>query len=250
MTAAARYIGRLAPLALLLTAAAVAAQEAANETDQGDVARGLEASKICVACHGERGISTKDNYPHLHGQHRTYLLREMRAFRDGVRQDPIMTPMLGTLSDQDLQDIAAYYASFNTILGSETPIAPMSQAPMPTPQATGVQAATKPASEAAVATAPSDAAAGADATLASATGTADVDAGKQKAFRCRACHGADGRGTTPLHPNLNGQHAEYLAAQLRAFRDGSRQDPIMTNLARPLSDQDIADIAAFYAAQP
>jgi cytochrome c553 len=64
---------------------------------------------------------------------------------------------------------------------------------------------------------------------------------------CAACHGADGRGTTPLFPNLHGQKAEYLAQQLRAFRDGKRQDPTMAPMAVPLSDQDIADLAAFYA---
>lgn len=248
MTAFSRSCHWLSAVALLAAALPVAAEG----VDEGSVARGLEKSKICVACHGKRGISTQPNYPHLHGQHRTYILREMRAFRDGKRQDPIMTPMLGTLSDQDLQDIAAYYASFNTILGSETPVAPEAQGAMPTPATTAVAGAgSQPPQEpptSAEQPADQDTAAAPDAAVAGAGG--DVEAGRDKAIRCRACHGADGRGTNPTYPNLNGQHAEYLAAQLRAFRDGSRQDPVMTNLARPLSDQDIADIAAFYAVQP
>jgi cytochrome c553 len=206
----------------------------AQTPGEGDISRGLDASKICVACHGQRGISEQDNYPHLHGQHRTYLLREMRAFRDGTRHDPIMSPMLANLSDQDLIDIAAYYASFNTILGSETPIAPTTRGPMPTPATTTAAEQIPMATDSAQ---PAMATAG------------DPQTGLTKAIRCRACHGADGRGTAPNHPNLNGQHADYLAAQLRAFRDGHRKDSIMTNLARPLSDQDILDIAAFYAVQ-
>jgi len=216
----------------------------AQQPEEGDIARGLDASKACVACHGERGISQQDNYPHLHGQHRTYLLREMRAFRDGQRNDPIMSPMLANLSDQDLIDIAAYYASFNTILGSETPIAPTPEAAMPSPATTTApeQAQTAGASGAEAAAAAID---GSAQPVVATAG--DPQAGLTKAIRCRACHGADGQGTAPNHPNLNGQHADYVAAQLRAFRDGARKDPIMTNLARPLSDQDILDIAAFYA---
>ena len=57
----------------------------------------------------------------------------------------------------------------------------------------------------------------------------------------------DGRGTSPLFPNLNGQKAEYLARQLKAFRDGTRQDPTMAPMVAALTDADIADLAAFYA---
>jgi cytochrome c553 len=57
----------------------------------------------------------------------------------------------------------------------------------------------------------------------------------------------DGRGTTPLFPNLNGQKAEYLVRQLVAFRDGVRQDATMAPMATALTDQDIADLAAYYA---
>jgi cytochrome c553 len=62
-----------------------------------------------------------------------------------------------------------------------------------------------------------------------------------------ACHGVDGRGITPLFPNLNGQKPDYLALQLAAFRDGKRSDPTMAPMAMALTDQDIADLAAYYA---
>ena len=77
----------------------------------------------------------------------------------------------------------------------------------------------------------------------------DVAAGKSKAVVCSACHGADGNSINPLWPKLAGQHAAYLAKQLRAFRDGSRQDPVMVPMAAGLSDDDINNLAAFYASQ-
>jgi cytochrome c553 len=81
-----------------------------------------------------------------------------------------------------------------------------------------------------------------------AAGAGDAAAGQTKSAACAACHGADGRGTTPLFPNLNGQKPEYLMAQLKAFRDGKRTDPTMAPMAMALTDQDIGDLAAFYGA--
>jgi cytochrome c553 len=75
----------------------------------------------------------------------------------------------------------------------------------------------------------------------------DPAAGQAKSTGCAACHGADGRGTSPLFPNLHGQKAEYLAQQLLAFRDGKRPGQTMAPMAMPLSDQDIADLAAYYS---
>ena len=77
----------------------------------------------------------------------------------------------------------------------------------------------------------------------------DAEAGKTKSASCSACHGADGNSANPVWPSLAGQHAKYIAIQLQAFKDGNRQDPMMTPMAAPLSDQDIQDIAAFYATQ-
>jgi cytochrome c553 len=214
-----------------------------------DVAKGEQKSQVCIACHGEKGISQQDNYPHLHGQRQTYLLRQMRTFRDGGdRRDPIMTPMLENMTDQDLQNLAAYFSSFSTVLGTG---APTDQAVMPlmaSPEITGPAGSAETASEgspeksAEVVTEPAPAAAPAQA----ATGPGDAASGQTKSAACAACHGADGRGTTPLFPNLNGQKPEYLAVQLKAFRDGKRSDPTMAPMAMALTDQDIADLAAFY----
>jgi len=72
-------------------------------------------------------------------------------------------------------------------------------------------------------------------------------AGAVKARACQVCHGKGGKSTKETYPVLAGQHAAYIRKQLRAFRAGTRKDPIMNGMAAPLSDQDIADVAAFFS---
>lgn len=86
-------------------------------TTPGDPAAGRERAQVCSACHGQDGISLQRNYPNLRGQKSAYLRKQLGAFRDGPRTDPIMTTMLRTLTDQDLDDIAAYFSG----LGSPPP---------------------------------------------------------------------------------------------------------------------------------
>jgi cytochrome c553 len=77
----------------------------------------------------------------------------------------------------------------------------------------------------------------------------DAAAGKAKAAPCAACHGADGNSTNPEWPKLAGQGERYLERQLLDFKSGKRVNPIMNGQAAPLSEADIADLAAFYASQ-
>jgi len=74
----------------------------------------------------------------------------------------------------------------------------------------------------------------------------DAAAGKAKSGTCAGCHGAAGISKNPMWPNLAGQQQGYLVKQLKAFRDGSRTDPMMSPMAMPLSDDDIANLAAWY----
>ena len=76
---------------------------------------------------------------------------------------------------------------------------------------------------------------------------ADAEAGKAKSASCVACHGANGISNNDLWPNLAGQKEGYLAKQMRDFRDGKRNDPLMSAMAKPLSDADIDNLAAYYA---
>jgi cytochrome c553 len=76
---------------------------------------------------------------------------------------------------------------------------------------------------------------------------ADAQAGQRKSQPCMVCHGQWGLGVAPDAPHLAGQPQAYLAAQLQAFRSGARKHEVMSVIARPLSDVDIADLAAWYA---
>jgi cytochrome c553 len=76
-----------------------------------------------------------------------------------------------------------------------------------------------------------------------------VEAGKAKSLTCAACHGADGNSLNPEWPNIAGQHESYFESTIRSYRDGTRDNVLMTGQAMMLSDEDIADLAAYYAAQ-
>jgi cytochrome c553 len=77
-----------------------------------------------------------------------------------------------------------------------------------------------------------------------------ADAGKARAITCTACHGPEGNSNSPVWPNLAGQNANYLVVQLKAFKDGSRSDPLMTSQAMMLSDQDMNNLAVYFESLP
>lgn len=78
----------------------------------GDIARGASMTAACVACHGPSGHSVSPMFPNLAGQHATYLSNALKAYRSGARSSSLMlTAMTQALSDQDIDDIAAYYAA-------------------------------------------------------------------------------------------------------------------------------------------
>ncbi len=77
----------------------------------------------------------------------------------------------------------------------------------------------------------------------------DPAAGKKLAGQCRTCHGIDGYAKIPIAPHIGGETAGYITRQLTAFRDGTREQEMMTVVARQLSDTQIADLAAWYSSQ-
>ena len=155
----------------------------------------------CASCHGTDGMSPNDTWPNLAGQNAAYLVRILGAYKSGAQTDVMMSPVAQTLSDPEIQNLAAYYAGLSC------------------------KAA------------------------ASGKGAGDAAAGKVLAKNCAACHGETGVGTNPAWPNIAGQQAVYLANTLKAFRAGLRKDPMMAGVVRGLSDADIANLAAYYAAQ-
>ena len=77
----------------------------------------------------------------------------------------------------------------------------------------------------------------------------DADKGQTLSATCGACHGMDGNSINPIWPSLAGQHAGYLERHLKLFRDGQRENALMSPMAAGLSDQDIADLAAYFSGQ-
>lgn len=99
-------------VAVIITSAFLAATSGAAVAAGGDPAAGRAKSQACVACHGERGDSpTQQVFPRLAGQHESYLYQALRQYKSGARENPVMAGMVSNLSDQDMRDLAAYFAS-------------------------------------------------------------------------------------------------------------------------------------------
>lgn len=77
----------------------------------GDAAAGKARAAMCAACHGAEGISAVPTYPNLAGQKEAYIVKQLKDFKSGARKDPVMAPMAMGLSDADMENLAAYFAS-------------------------------------------------------------------------------------------------------------------------------------------
>ncbi len=171
-------------------------------------AGGQEKAASCAACHGADGNSAAPNYPNLAGQHASYTVQQLKAFKSGARENAIMAGMVAALSEQDMKEIAAWYSTLAPRIGSADPEL----------VARGEQLYRG----------------------------GDKDAGVPA---CMACHGPSGAGMPgSAYPLLSGQHAEYTAAQLTAYHDGTRggaQAAVMQTIAARLSAEDIAALASY-----
>jgi len=195
----------------------------------GDVKAGQTKSAMCAACHGANGVSAADNYPNLAGQHADYIVKQLNAFKSGERKDMMMAPMAAGLSDADMVDLAAYFASFTrdgqplTPSGDES-VAAESTAPV---RATTAQPAYIP-----------------DATA----GKLLYQLGDQTRgiTACIGCHGKDGNSDVLINPNLAKQHPQYIEKQLRNFKVNSRHNAVMNQVSANLSIEDIANLGAYF----
>jgi cytochrome c553 len=203
------FFPRVFALAMLVAAGQVHA-EAVEHAKPGDAKAGESKAVACGACHGADGNSALAMYPKLAGQNEAYIARQLAQFKSGKRNNPIMMPFAATLSPQDMADIGAFFAT-----------------KQPTPNQ---------ADEAYVARAQQIYRAG-DAKL-------GVPA-------CMACHGPDGRGMAgSAYPQLSGQWADYVQAKFAEWRAGAvwgddDHAKIMPDIARRLSDSDIAALASY-----
>lgn len=193
-------------------AAPVAAAQAAIApvvVAKPDLAKG-EASftAVCIACHGVGGNSIIPANPRLAQQHPEYLIKQLQDFKAGKRQNPIMLGFASTLSDQDMTNIAWWVAANKAQPGLAK--------------------------------------------------DKDLIALGERIYRggvadrqipaCSGCHSPNGAGVPAQYPRLSGQHAEYAAAQLTAFRDGVRKSSLqMTQVAAKLNDREIRALADYIA---
>ena len=83
----------------------------ATQARAGDAEAGKAKTATCVACHGNDGKGTAPNYPNIGGQNERYLIDALKGYKSGARNNPIMKPMVAALSDADIENVAAYYAS-------------------------------------------------------------------------------------------------------------------------------------------
>lgn len=191
---------------------AVGLMTVTNSTVQaaGDASAGKNKSVVCAACHGAEGNSALSINPNLAGQVPGYIAAQLKAFKSGERANAIMAGQSAGLSDEDMDDLDAYYASLpakaNAIMTDE------------------------------------------DVALAEA-GKAIYRGGyaERGIAACMSCHGPSGHGIPKNYPRVSAQHKEYLESQLLAYKKGQRRgyNDIMPNIAFGLSELQIKQLAAY-----
>jgi cytochrome c553 len=180
---------------------------AAGETlySAGDATRGVVA---CITCHGPKGQSAVGTWPKLSAQHAAYTAKQLRNYKDGTRANAVMMGMSAALTEQDMNNIAAFLVKQEPSLGvaqSKDTIA-LGQSIY----RGGIAAKGVPA--------------------------------------CAGCHSPTGVGIPSQYPRLGGQWAEYSNAQLVAFREGTRKNSSqMTTIASKLSDQEMKAVSDYIA---
>jgi cytochrome c553 len=238
----------IAVVALLALAAPALAQDGAAIARQG---AGPNAP-ACSSCHGANGEgNAAANFPRLAAQAAPYLVRQLDAYADGRRQNPIMTPIAKALDAKQRAAVAAHYAELPVATAAGT----AASGAAGNGSANGTRAGTT--SNDARASAPVKASASGQArTSATSGGRAErlATAGDERlqVQGCANCHGAGGRGEPPSYPYLATQHAGYLRDTLLAWKTGTRDtDPsgTMNRIAKQLPEADIAALAQYFAAQ-
>jgi cytochrome c553 len=190
-------------------AAHAAAPAPAPVAAKPDLVQGeAKYTAVCAACHGADGNSGTPANPKLAQQHPDYLVKQLQEFKGGKRPSPIMQPMAAQLNDADMKNIAAWVTSKKAKAGFAK-----------------------------------------DKELVSLGeriyrgGIAD-----RQVPACAGCHSPNGVGVPSQYPRLSGQHADYTAAQLTAFRDGARKNsPQMVQVATKLNDREIKAVADYIA---
>lgn len=201
-------IGAAALAAFSFTASFAHAQ-AARSDSVPNFARGEQIyMQMCMVCHGVAGNSTIAENPSLAGQLPEYLIKQLRDFKSGKRQSAIMLGFAAALTDDDKRDVSHW-------LARQTRAPNYARDPQLVREGERIWRA----------------------------GLAD-----RNIASCMACHGPAGRGMPALYPRLAGQHARYIADQMKQFRTGARgNSPEMARIARHMTDREIEAVSDFIA---
>ncbi len=213
-----------------------------------DIEAGKNRASACFACHGTEGISLNPMYPNLAGQSIEYLVKQLNAFRSGERQDPIMSPMAGSMSDADVENVSAFFAGMSA--GSQEPIATGKERDEITAAASKIMAAVEAMYQGAasgmststVKAAPKDAIQLTDAESERAQGIYFQ--------RCAGCHGVLRKGATgkPLTTDITQKvGTSYLETFIKFGSPGGMPNWGTSGL---LNDQDINLMARYLQIEP
>jgi len=198
---------------------------------QGKAGAGKEKAASCAGCHGEDGNSAMSSFPKLAGQHQGYLVKQLKAFKAGERNAPMMAPLAMGLDDESIEEIAAYYSAQRL-------------APNPPPTLT------------------SDDDDGDQPTKTDEEKKAElaklIEHGsdlyrngnlEREVSACVACHGPFAEGNKPAsYPALHSQHAEYLIKTLTDFKNGARtsnRENMMYMIGKKMTDDDIKAVSYY-----
>lgn len=200
---------RVFALAMLLSAGLVHA-ETHDPIMLGDAKAGEAKSAVCGACHGADGNSAVATYPKLAGQNESYIVRQLTQFKSGQRMNAIMMPFASTLSEQDMHDVGAYFASKQSAPG-QTDEAYLKRG---------------------------------QALFRAGDGTIGVPA----CMACHGPSGRGMAGAA--YPQLSGQWADYISSKLTEWGTGTtwgddEHSKIMPTIAKRLSEKDIAALASY-----
>ncbi|EGW23334.1 MULTISPECIES: c-type cytochrome [Methylobacter] len=190
---------------------------------EGNINAGKQKSASCTSCHGDDGNSMVATFPKLAQQHSSYLVKQLHAFKDGSRNDPMMSAMALALTDEDITDISAYYATQKI---SENAL----------PVLDSDDDNEKPAGKKDV-----------QALIAQGSDLYRNGDLKSEVSACIACHGPFGEGNKPASfPALKSQHADYLIKALTDFKSGARSnnpENIMYMIAKKMTDEEIKAVS-------
>ncbi len=193
-------------LALSLTLAFVSVSNLVFADADTDIEAGESKAAACVSCHGDKGNSMVSTFPKLAQQDESYLRKQLHAFKDGSRKDPVMSSIAKSLSDQDMAEIAAYYMA-QKVSANDLPVVHDDDEDE------------KPA------VSDADKTAAMEKLLAEGSNLyRNGDLGREVSA-CIACHGPLGEGNEPAaFPALRSQHADYLIKTLTDFKNGVRSN--------------------------